>query len=144
MLPLTLLATAFRRLPRTTILHRGVSSHCSCRCLRRRQEFRRHALPWCQLRPVQIFGHLAGLEEDVRERDVINVAHVPVSCKLGVNVEEDGQVYTLTRPEALLLKAEALDLVEEPAYLNTLAWLEQLLQTQSRTRKQPADNRHAP
>mmetsp|Transcript_13188 Transcript_13188/g.35888 ORF Transcript_13188/g.35888 Transcript_13188/m.35888 type:complete len:218 (+) Transcript_13188:287-940(+) len=57
------------------------------------------------------------LVELVRQGDVIYVPAVPIARHLRVNVEENGHVNSLVRLQPLLLKAEALDLVEVLAEL---------------------------
>ena len=42
----------------------------------------------------------------------MNVLHLPIERKLGIDVKEDRHVDGLPRPQSLVLEAEALDLVE--------------------------------
>mmetsp|Transcript_1784 Transcript_1784/g.5195 ORF Transcript_1784/g.5195 Transcript_1784/m.5195 type:complete len:285 (-) Transcript_1784:426-1280(-) len=57
------------------------------------------------------------LKECVRQREVVDLLHAGVGGELGVQVEEHRHVYLLPRPQLLLLKAEALYLVEVRAGL---------------------------
>ncbi len=52
------------------------------------------------------------LEEGVRQRQMPYAAHFGILSKLLIHIEEDWHVNLLTRPQPLLLKTEALDLVE--------------------------------
>ena len=60
---------------------------------------------------------MAHLVEGVGEGEVGDVAAVPVCGKLWLDVEEDGHVHCLPSLQPLLLKAEALDLVEVLGHL---------------------------
>ena len=52
-----------------------------------------------------------------RHRDRTHLAHLPVAEELRIDVKEDRHVDGLARQQALLIKAEALDLVEVGANL---------------------------
>lgn len=60
---------------------------------------------------------LVALEEGVRERHRVELRHPSVLKKLGIDVEEDGHIDRLAREQSLLVKAEALYLVEVGARL---------------------------
>mmetsp|Transcript_27299 Transcript_27299/g.59629 ORF Transcript_27299/g.59629 Transcript_27299/m.59629 type:complete len:205 (+) Transcript_27299:229-843(+) len=55
---------------------------------------------------------LVHFEERIRKSQSVHPLHLGVKCKLRVHVEEDRHVHLLARLQALLLEAEALDLVE--------------------------------
>ena len=54
----------------------------------------------------------ADLEEGVGKCEVANASHFGILSKFRVDVEEHRHINLLARPEPLLLKAEALDLIE--------------------------------
>lgn len=66
--------------------------------------------------PEQLRLCLLGLffhfEECVRQNQIVDPVHLRVSCKFRVDVEKHRHVNLLPSKKPLLLKAEALDLVE--------------------------------
>jgi hypothetical protein len=83
------------------------------------QQVRRHALTCRKLAPILILRQLTCLKKDVRKHDMVDIPEAAVSGKLRVDIEEDWHVDALSWAQPLLLKAEALDLVEEPPHLHT-------------------------
>ena len=53
-----------------------------------------------------------GFEKRITQRHGLDPLHIRIHDKLGINVKEHRHVHRLARIQALLLKAEALDLAE--------------------------------
>ena len=77
-------------------------------------------LAWIPQLPLQflcIIIFIIHLEECVGQSKLRDALHALVSCKLWIQIEEDGHIHLLASAQALLLKAEALYFVEIHASL---------------------------